>query len=195
MVAANPETGEVVEGEVGDFLFFRRDTWHHVYAKGDMPLRVLEFFAPPPSTGTSGAYASSRPCLETAAYTRDHLFGDLWQSPSQSSTLRVIRRPDLSWRFEGELRVGLVASTEHLTVALVEADAGAHGALMTHGGDALVFGLDGELFVRTFWEGTSTSFEIGPRDAVFVPRSGEDEILSFGRAARAVVGVAPSYRP
>lgn len=196
MVAANPETGEVVECEVGDFLFFRRNTWHHVYAKSDTQLRVLEFFAPPPSTGASGAYAASRPYLETGTYTRDHLVGNLWQSqPPSSSTLRVIRRPDLSWRFDGELRVGLVASTDHLTVALVEADAGALGALTTHGGDALVFGLEGELFVRTFWEGTSTSYEIGPRDAVFVPRGAEYEILSFGQAARAVVGVAPSYRP
>ena len=83
-----------------------------------------------------------------------------------------------------------------LTLALACApSAQALGTLTTHGGDALVFGLDGELFVRTFWNGTSTSYEIGPRDAVFLPRGAEYEILSFGQAARAVVGVAPSYRP
>lgn len=194
MVAANPETGEVVEGEVGDFMFFRRDTWHHVYAKNNAPLRVLEFFAPPPSAGTSGAYAATKPYVDGPTYTRDHLLGDLWQAETMS-TLRPVRRSDLSWRFDGELRVGLVASTEHLTVALVEADGGAFGSVNSHGGDTLIFGVDGDLFVRTFWEGTSASFEIGPRDAVFVPQGGEYEILSFGSAARAVVGVAPSYRP
>ena len=55
MLACNPQTGEVVECLAGESLFFRRDTWHHVRAQGAEPLRVLEFFAPPPSQGTSGA--------------------------------------------------------------------------------------------------------------------------------------------
>ena len=194
MVAANPETGEVVEGDTGDFLFFRRDTWHHVYAKGDQPLRVLEFFAPPPSTGTSGIYAATRPYVEVPTYQRNHLFGDLWQE-SPPDSLRTIRRSDLSWRFDGELRLGVVASTEHLTVALLEADAGAQGTAISHGGDAVVFGTAGELMVRTFWSGHSETFEIGPHDAVFVPEGAEYEVLSFSTAAQAVVAVAPSYLP
>ena len=61
LVLANPETGEVVRAEPGESVFFRRDTWHHGFSYGDEPLRVLELFAPPPATGTSGAYARTRP--------------------------------------------------------------------------------------------------------------------------------------
>ena len=68
LVLANPETGEVVRAEPGESVFFRRDTWHHGFSYGDEPLRVLEFFAPPPATGTSGAYARTRPYLEESVY-------------------------------------------------------------------------------------------------------------------------------
>ena len=64
LVLANPETGEVVRADPGESVFFRRDTWHHGFSYGDDPLRVLEFFAPPPATGTSGAYARTRPYLD-----------------------------------------------------------------------------------------------------------------------------------
>ena len=45
-------------------MLFRRDTWHHIFSHGLDQLRVLEFFAPPPSTGTSRKYAQTRPLLE-----------------------------------------------------------------------------------------------------------------------------------
>lgn len=194
MVASNPETGEVVEASAGDCMFFRRNTWHHVYAAADEPLRVLEFFAPPPSTGASGAYAATRPYLDVATYRRDELIGDLWRSAPEP-TLRIIRRSDLSLRMEGELLVGMVASTEHLTIALVDVDPGAQGTPTTHGGDAMLFGLDGELMVRTFWKDESVTFEVAAHDAVFVPQGAEYEVLSFANRARAVLGVAPQYLP
>ena len=49
---ANPETGEVQRVCAGEAAFFRRDTWHHGFNCGTDALRVLEFFAPPPSTGS-----------------------------------------------------------------------------------------------------------------------------------------------
>ena len=64
MVLANPETGEVLRVPRGGTAFFRSDTWHHVHAHGNEELRVLELYAPPPSTGSSGAYARTRPYLE-----------------------------------------------------------------------------------------------------------------------------------
>ena len=56
-VIANPETGDVHRIEPGESVFFRKDTWHHGFSYGAEPVRVLEFFAPPPSTGASGPYA------------------------------------------------------------------------------------------------------------------------------------------
>jgi mannose-6-phosphate isomerase-like protein (cupin superfamily) len=41
MLAANPESGEVVSCREGESLFFRKDTWHRVRAQGSEPLRVL----------------------------------------------------------------------------------------------------------------------------------------------------------
>ena len=60
LIAINPETGEVHQAMPGEAVFFRRDTWHHAMSAGTEPLRVLEYFAPPPSQGTSGAYARTR---------------------------------------------------------------------------------------------------------------------------------------
>ena len=62
-VMTNPETGEAHRVNAGEAAFFRRDTWHHGFNYGTEPLRVLEFFAPPPSQGTSSAYAKTKPNL------------------------------------------------------------------------------------------------------------------------------------
>ena len=77
LVLANPETGEIVRAEPGESVFFRRDTWHHGFSYGDEALRVLEFFAPPPATGTSGPYAQAQPYLEVSRYADDRILGDL----------------------------------------------------------------------------------------------------------------------
>jgi len=39
------------------------------------------------------------------------------------------------------------------------------------------------------------AFELGPRDAVFIPETGQYEILSFSAPANAMLGVAPRYLP
>ncbi len=68
---ADPETGEVQRAEAGESVFFRRDTWHHAFALGPEPLRVLELFAPPPAAGASSTYAREQPYLETSRYADD----------------------------------------------------------------------------------------------------------------------------
>ena len=77
LVLANPETGEIVRAEPGESVFFRRDTWHHGFSYGDEALRVLEFFAPPPATGTSGPYAQAQPYLDVSRYADDRILGNL----------------------------------------------------------------------------------------------------------------------
>jgi mannose-6-phosphate isomerase-like protein (cupin superfamily) len=191
MLASNPETGEVLTLEAGESLFFQKDTWHHIRAQGNEPLRVLEFFAPPPSQGMSGAYAAKRPYIDAPRYTRDELIGDLFRAAP--STLRRVERRDHSIRLEGDIAIGLIASTPQLTVAELDVPAGALGRRTSHGGDAMVFGLSGELMIRTFWNAGSVTFEIGPHDAVFVPQRAEYEVLSFSGAAKALLGVAPAY--
>jgi mannose-6-phosphate isomerase-like protein (cupin superfamily) len=193
MLASNPQSGEVVECEAGESVFFRKGTWHHVRAQGSEPLRVLEFFAPPPSQGTSGAYAATQPYVDKPSYRRDALVGTLAEAAPPGGTLRVISSRERSLRLEGEIAVGLIASTEQLTVAELQVPSGAQGERTAHGGDAMIFGLEGELMIRSQWQGASNTFEIGPHDAVFIPQRGEYEVLSFSHAARALLGVAPTY--
>jgi mannose-6-phosphate isomerase-like protein (cupin superfamily) len=194
MLACNPQTGEVVECLTGESVFFRRDTWHHVRAQGVEPLRVLEFFSPPPSQGASGTYAMSQKYLEAPVYRRDELLGNCIGA-DKPSTLRRIGARERSLRLEGEIAVGLIVSTEHLTVAELQVPAGAAGERTTHGGDAMVVGMSGELMVRTHWKSKSATLELGPRDAVFIPQGGQYELLSFSMPATALLGVAPRYLP
>ena len=76
MVAANPETGEVHRVGRGRAAALRRPapgiTPTHTAASR---CEVLELFAPPPSTGTSGAYARTRPYLERSLYADDDALG------------------------------------------------------------------------------------------------------------------------
>ena len=119
LVLANPETGEIVRAEPGESVFFRRDTWHHGFSYGDEPLRVLEFFAPPPATGTSGAYA------QTQAVSRgQHLRRRRRARPPRRRRRRRATRlvhaccgaADAVLRLDLGVLVGLLVSTEHLTV-------------------------------------------------------------------------------
>ena len=75
LVIADPERGEVQRAQAGESVFFRRDTWHHAFALGPEPVRVLELFAPPPAAGASSAYARAQPYLETSRYHDDALLG------------------------------------------------------------------------------------------------------------------------
>lgn len=196
MLAMNPETGEVIACERGESVFFRRNTWHHVTARGSEPLRVLEFFAPPPSTGASGAYAATRAYLDTSRYVRDELIGSLPESKDRApspQTLNRIARTDHSLRLAGDVVIEVIASTEQLTVAELDIPSGGQAPLLRHSGDAMIVGLDGEFMVRTWWREESMTHEIGPRDAVFLPEGTGYELLSFGHRAHAHLGVAPRF--
>ena len=97
LVIADPETGEVQRAAAGESVFFRRDTWHHAFALGPEPLRVLELFAPPPAAGASSAYARAQPYLETSRYADDALLGAWPPAAPPTPRLRVCAR-DVLWR-------------------------------------------------------------------------------------------------
>jgi quercetin dioxygenase-like cupin family protein len=194
MAIANPETGEVERAGPGESVFFRRDTWHHVYARGTGPLRVLELFAPPPATGASGAYARTRPYLEESRYANDSQLGAILPGGHRERTLHPVRAQDVIWRFDLGVLSGICASTEHLTAGLVEVDPGETSAVHAHGGDEVLYVLEGAIDVRA-WSGTDVHvFEVGPHDACYIPAQTQHEYRNLGSStARAVVGVAPRY--
>jgi hypothetical protein len=141
MVIANPQTGEVHRVQPGEAAFFRKDTWHHAFNYSKEPLRVLEFFAPPPSQGTSGAYARTKPLLTDVKYGIDTALEHWPMQRSEivrSFTITLMRDSDLLWRFEGQqnqVLIGLLCSTEHLTVGKLLLLPGQKTDLFRHGGD------------------------------------------------------------
>jgi quercetin dioxygenase-like cupin family protein len=202
MVLANPETGEVHRVARGEAAFFRRDTWHHAFNHSQAPLRVLELFAPPPSQGTSGAYARTRPNLERSRYTQDHWLGR-WPmgrpAATAEDTIRVLRQGDALWRLEGceqQNLVGLWVATEHLTVGQVDLLPGQHSDPHTHGGDESLYVLEGTLNVRVPDNAGQRWFELKPNDGFYVPEGVPHQYYNHsGAPVRLLFAVAPHYLP
>ncbi len=200
LVLANPETGEVQRAEPGEAIFFRRDTWHHGFNYGSEPLRVLEFFAPPPMQGTSGAYARTKENLTEWKYGQDHRVGDwnpLAPQTQTRKTLQVIRPADMMLRLEGtqsQILVGLLFSTEHLTVGRIDLLPGQNSEAQCHGGDESLYVLEGTLNVRLPGFDGPGWFELNPGDGFYVPEGVPHQYYNISdKPARLIFGVAPSY--
>jgi quercetin dioxygenase-like cupin family protein len=190
-VIANPESGEVVRAERGESVFFRRDTWHHGFSYGADELRVLEFFAPPPSTGSSGAYATTRPYLDESVYADDRVLGHTIGS-AETPSFRVLRPGDATWRLDTGVLVGVLVSTEHLTVATLTVPAGRASAGESHAGEEFLYVTAGRLRVQA----DDVDATLGPGDGFYVP-AGVRHVYEArdGESAEAILGVAPEYAP
>jgi quercetin dioxygenase-like cupin family protein len=199
---ANPETGEVHVVKEGEAVFFRKDTWHHGFNLGTGPVRVLEFYAPPPAKGTSGAYARTRPYLKESRYAQDQWLGQLPMKADEARALhsmRVLRDQDLIWRLEGirqSVLVGLYAATDQLTVGKMTLLPGQKSDIETHGGDAGVYLLKGTLNVLTPEAEGQRWFELHPKDGFFVPEGVQHQYHNVSsEVVEFLFGIAPSYRP
>ena len=200
MALSNPETGEVHRVKPGEAAFFRRDTWHHAFNFSPEPLRVIEFFAPPPSQGTSGSYAQTKPNLGAPKYSQDQWIGRWPQAQAEAAakyTIRVLRDADLLWRLEGtdqQLLVGILAATEHLTVGRMELLAGQCSDVELHGGDESLYLLEGALNVRVPENDGPRWFELSPGDGFFVPEGTPHQYYNMsGAQASFLCGIAPRY--
>lgn len=200
MILSNPLTGEAHRVSTSEAAFFRRDTWHHAHAIGSGPLRVLEIFAPPPAAGSSGSYARTKELLTDVRLADDQLLGALAPtepSASRPDSIKVIRPADLRWRLEpgrpGPVAMGLLASTEHLTVAMGELYAGQRGQWQTRGGDESGYVLDGVLGVRIGSEGGRQWLELRPGDGWYVPKGIAHSYFAPEGPARFLFGVAPRF--
>lgn len=194
LVLANPETGEVRVAEAGEAVLFRRDTWHHIFSHGLDQLRVLEFFAPPPSTGTSRKYAQTRPPLADVLHANDDLLGH-WPPSLPEATLHHRTTADTLWRRDGDALVGITVSTEHLTVGTLSVLPGQHSSTEEHGGDETLYVVEGVLNVRTWSDGTEGWHELHPGDGFYCPAGTPHRYSNIGAGiARAAFGVAPRWR-
>ncbi len=200
MLLANPERGEVQRVRKGEAAFFRRDTWHHAFAYGDEPLRVLEYFCPPPMQGTSGSYARTKPNLDISRYTQDHLLGR-WPMERaqirQESTIQVLREEDYLLRYEGEehrVLVGLLAATEHLTVGKLYLRPGEQSDVQIHGGDEGLYLLEGTLQIHCPERNGQSWFELNPQDGFYIPTGEPHQYFNMtDQPVSLLFCVAPDY--
>jgi quercetin dioxygenase-like cupin family protein len=183
LVIANPETGEVLKAETGERVTFGPDTWHHGFAHGSEPLRVLELYAPPPSKGTSGAYARTKPLLEEVRYVAED---------GARPTLHSVESSKIVWQRDLGVLTGVVSSTEHLTVLGVEVSPGQSSEQHAHAGDEILYVTAGTLWVRAWDTERAYVFELEPRDACFIPGGCLHEYRNIDSStAVATVGIAP----
>ena len=200
LALANPESGEVQRLNAGEAAFFRRDTWHHGFNCGTEPLRVLEFFAPPPSTGSSSAYAKTKPNLTANRYTQDQWLGQ-WPMAradmARSASFTVVRDADLLWRMEGREQsalTGLLVSTDQLTVGKIHLLPGQVTDSETHGGDESLYVLDGVLTLSVAAADSSPWYELKTGDGFYLPQGTRHQYRNLSdRPATVLFGVAPHY--
>jgi mannose-6-phosphate isomerase-like protein (cupin superfamily) len=205
LILANPEKGEVHRLEPHQAVFFRRDTWHHAFSFGQDPLRVLEFFAPPPASGASSAYAQKQNLLTDPKYQDDRWLGR-WpmqrDEHDRGATMQVLRDDDLLWRLEGTSGGALASiyvSTEHLTAGKVHLRPGGQTAVQSHAGDKTLYVLQGTANVYLpDADGPNGQrwFELAPRDGFYLPEGTRHQFRNIsGESVELLFAVAPDYRP
>ena len=195
MILMSPETGHVVHVPTGHGASFGPDTWQHVYAHGGQPLRVLELFAPPPSAGTSGAHARTRPYLEKAdwRYQRNE---DLAAGTAAPGPFRVHDGRDAILRYEPGVLTGVELAAEHLTAGWIEISPGGVSQQHAHGGDLILFALTPGTYVRASKTDGEVVAELVPEDVMYIPAGSTYDIRNVGgETCRLVFGVAPSFLP
>jgi quercetin dioxygenase-like cupin family protein len=206
LALANPMTGEVHRIKAGEAAWFGPDTWHNGFSCGTEELRVLEFFAPPPSTGSSQAYANTKPYLSEPRYTQDEWIGRWPEARVEAAsdwTQHVIRDSDALWRVEGQehpILIGVDLSTDQLTAARIELLPGQRSDPRVHSGDAAGYVLDGRLNLCLLDQsGVSRAkqwFQADERDGFFVPAETQYQFFNMtDRSVRLFLGVAPTYLP
>ena len=166
LVLANPETGEVVRAEPGESVFFRRDTWHHGFSYGDDALRVLEFFAPPPADRDVGRVRADE-AVPRGEHLRPRRRRRQPRRRQSSGALVAGAAPrDAVWQLDRGVLVGLLVSTEHLTVGTVTVPPGSTSlARRPTTARSLLYVTRGELRV----EAGDVDATLTPGDAFFVP--------------------------
>jgi quercetin dioxygenase-like cupin family protein len=200
LAVANPETGEVHRVEKGEAAFFRRDTWHHGFNCGTEPLRVLEFFAPPPSQGTSSAYAKTKPNLVDVRYTPDSWLGKWPMEKAErdrTSSIKIMREADYLWRLQGsqqQVLTGLIVSTDQLTAGKICLLPGQQTEMESHNGDESLYLLSGELTLCVDAPDSSPWFELKEGDGFFLPQGTPHRYCNLSdKPVVGLFGVAPDY--
>jgi quercetin dioxygenase-like cupin family protein len=208
LLLGNPESGEVHRLLAGDTAFFRKDTWHHGLCEGPGPVRVLEYMSPPPATGSSQAYARTRPYLELgdARYGEDRWLGRWPMAAAEAEvqrTMRVLGPRDVLWRIEEAAAsaatiahetaiVGLFAATQHLSAGRLRVPVGASTPTRQHAADVCFYACEGRLHAEA--PVGATQGTLTPGDGLFIPGGTPYRLRNEGDGvAEALFGVGGAY--
>src|SRR5262245_40869338 len=184
LVIADPENGEVRLVEAGEGVLFRRDTWHHGFNPTTDTLRVLEFFAPPPSKGTASTYSLTQPDLESLRY-HDERWERRWPMAAAereaASKLHVVPESAALWRFAqaapSHLQ-GTLVDTEHLVVRTGRVAAGHVEDFQEVKDETVLVVTGGQLWVDTREDcGDFAVACLEPGDGMFVPAGSNVRVL------------------
>jgi mannose-6-phosphate isomerase-like protein (cupin superfamily) len=176
LVLADPQHGEVRIVEAGEGVLFRRDTWHHGFNPAAESVRVLEFFAPPPSKGTASSYSVNQPDLASPLY-HDARWDRRWPMGTAEreavSKLHVVGESSALWRFAHDAPShlqGTLVDTEHLLVRTGRVAAGHVEDLHEVADETVLVVTSGQLWVDTRDDcGDFSVACLEPGDGVFVP--------------------------
>jgi quercetin dioxygenase-like cupin family protein len=199
LALANPETGEVMVAHQGEAIAFRKNTWHHGFNIGEGALRVLEFFSPPPSQGTSGSYARTRPYLSEADWHYLHSIAIVdfpFANHQSSRTLFKLTEDNLKWELRGldqKILVGYFINTQHLSSGRIYLSGGARLMDERHEGDEITYVESGKIFIYLPELPKENWIELRPSDAFYVPAGIKHEYHNLSqRPARLLFAVAPN---
>jgi mannose-6-phosphate isomerase-like protein (cupin superfamily) len=196
LVLADPEHGEVIRAQAGDSVFFRRDMWHHAFNYSRRPLKILEFAAPP--AGEAIHYAKEqRPLLEVT-----YVQKDAWRAWPDSGErrknrrIKVISDEDILWCLWGtasQTLIGVLASTEHLTIAELELLPGSATDEWRLESEMTLFALSGILGIEIQEpDSGATMFELNPWDGFYLPAKTSFRLSNLsGDSAKLIFQVVP----
>ena len=192
-----PESGEVHVLRKGDTLYFPPNTWHWGYNFGSETSHILECLTPRVEEAIE-AYAVKQPWLTDIRYGQRELMGHYRPGDGRGKQRATVARAgDYLYEIVGErqpMRVGLVCSTDMLTVGIVELHAGQESEIVSHPGDKVIYCLDGRANVY-LPDDSPNWWELRPGDSGFIP--GETKHAFFNTSdhmAKFIFGVAPNYR-
>jgi quercetin dioxygenase-like cupin family protein len=192
-----PETGEVHVLRKGDTLYFPPNTWHWGYNFGSEASHILECLTPRVEEAVE-AYAAKQPWLTDIRYGQRELMGHYRPGDGRGrQRAAVARAGDYLYEIVGErqpMRVGLVCSTDMLTVGIVELHTGQESEIISHSGDKVIYCLEGRANVYLPDESPNW-WELLPGDSGFIPGGTKHAFFNTSDdMAKFIFGVAPNYR-
>ena len=173
LVINNPETGETQKINKGESVFFRKDTWHHAFNFSNEYLQVLEFFSPPPITGTSGAYGKKQKLLTHSIYNRNQE-SSIDASFINQKSFQIIKDSDYIWSIDGpnqETLVGTLIKTEFLDVRMITLNAFKKSHIFKFDKKTSYLSLDDNLKIKLINE--KIDYNLQKKDGLYFPSSTE----------------------